>query len=132
VTLQEEGAQELRPDFILRPVAGLASDAKIVSVGLPSDPVVRQSAAGGSLYDNIVEAVGQLRAYARYFDATENREYVQRTLGFTPLVPRLALIVGKRIEFDTGGLVRNALRDSAPVEFVTYNEVLRKYRRLLG
>jgi glycine cleavage system H protein len=132
ITLHEESAQDLQPDFILRPVAGLANDAKIVDLGLPSDPVARHPSAGGGLYNNIVEAVGQLRAYARYFDATENREYVQRTLGFTPYLPRLTLIVGKKIEFDTGGLVRNAMRDSAPVEVVTYNDVLRKYRQLLG
>jgi glycine cleavage system H protein len=131
ITLQEDVGRDMRPDFILKPVAGLAPDANIVDLGLPADPVVQPKSADGTLYDNIVEAVAQLRAYARYFDTRENREYVRETLGFTPYVPRLTLIVGKGIEFDTEGVVRNALRQAEPVEIVTYSDILKKYRRLI-
>ena len=131
VTLQEDAGLDLRPDFILRPVAGLAQDAKIVDLGLPTDPIAMPASAGGGLYDNMVEAVGRLRSYARYFDAQENRAYVQKTLGFTPYVPRLTIIVGQEVEVDTTDIMRNALRQAEPVEIVTYSDVLRKYRGLL-
>lgn len=132
LTLHQETSRDMRPDFILRPVAGLAEDARVVDLGLPTDRNLRPAEAGGGLFDNIVEAVRQLRAYARYFDMRENRDYVRRELGFTPYIPRLTLIVGKEIEIDPGNVLHRALLQDEPVEILTYGEVLRKYREQIG
>jgi hypothetical protein len=45
------------------------------------------------------------------------------------ILPRLTLIVGREIEFDTHGLVRDAIKDIQPIELVTYGDILKKYRR---
>ena len=123
---------ELRPDFILRPLVGVSYDAKIVELKLPSDRIIKLTKNRVGLYANIAEAVRQLRTYARYFDETENQKYVRKMLGFTPYSPRLTLIVGREIEFDTRGLVRDAIKDIQPVELVTYGDILQKYRRLVS
>jgi glycine cleavage system H protein len=130
VVLRRADEGTLRPDFILRPLAGVSREAQIVDLKLPRDRVVKHVPNRVHLYDKIHEAVAQLRTYARYFEEHENREHVQRTLGFTSYVPKVTLIVGKTIELDAHGDAARALARAQPVDIVTYTDVLRRYRRL--
>ena len=96
VTLQEDVGRDMRPDFILKPVNGLTWHRTPISWTLACLQIQLSSLSPAVIfYDNIVEAVAQLRAYARYFDTQENREYVRQALGFTPYVPRLTPHCGK-------------------------------------
>jgi hypothetical protein len=84
------------------------------------------------VYANIHEAIAQLRTYARFFDEQENREYVQNVLGFTAYRPRLALIVGKDIKLADERVKADILESIQPIELLTYNDLLERYRRLVG
>jgi hypothetical protein len=125
--LYDEGGSSLRPDFILRPLAGVTYDANIVELKLSQQPIIKASGHGG-LYARIHEAVDQLRACARYFESEENQAYVEHKLGFTPLVPKLTLIVGRTIERDTRNVAAQALQRIQPVELRTYTDLLVRYR----
>lgn len=131
VVLREPNADDLRPDFILKPIAGVSHDANIVELKLPTERIVKPTPRRVGLYANVYEAIMQLRTYARYFSEAENREYVRKLLGFTSYRPRLTLIVGKSIQFDTRGMVAEALAAVEPVNLVTYGDVLQKYKRLI-
>lgn len=130
VVLRRADEGDLRPDFILRPIAGVSRDANIVDLKLPQDRIVKETKNRVHLYAKITEAIAQLRTYARYFEEQENRAYVQGTLGFTAFVPKVTLIVGKSIEMDTTGEAARALAAAHPVDIVTYSDVLLRYRRL--
>lgn len=130
VVLRRADEGDLRPDFILRPIAGVSRDAHIVDLKLPQDRVIKETRNRVHLYAKITEAVAQLRTYAQYFEERENREYVQRTLGFTAFVPKVTLIVGTTIEMDPTGEAARALAAAHPVDIVTYADVLLRYRKL--
>jgi glycine cleavage system H protein len=131
VVLQREGQGSLRPDFLLRPLAGVSQEAQIVDLKLPQQNVVRQVPNRPHLYANVTEAVSQLRTYARYFEEQANRAFIMESLGFTAFVPRVTLVVGRSIELDPTGNAARALADARPVEIVTYTDVLTRYRRLV-
>jgi glycine cleavage system H protein len=131
VVLKRKGQGHLRPDFLLRPLAGVSQEAQIVDLKLPQQKIVRPVPDRAHLYAKVTEAVFQLKNYARYFEEEENRAHVQQTLGFTAFVPKLTLVVGRSIEMDATGQAARALAGASPVEIVTYTDVLTRYRRLV-
>ena len=130
VILKPSADESLIPDFILKPLAGVSYGPKIVELKLPTQNVVKNKRRREGLYANIHEAVAQLRAYARFFDEQANREYVQKVLGFTAYKPRLALIVGKEISIGDEQVKADILNSLQPIELLTYNHILARYRRL--
>ncbi|MDQ1683637.1 MAG: glycine cleavage system protein [Frankiaceae bacterium] len=132
VTLRSSGHEDLRPDFILKPLAGVSYDANIVELKLPGDRIIKPTPRRVGLYARIHDAVAQLRTYARYFEESENREYVRKTLGFSAMVPRLTLVIGRSIEVENNIDVRAAIGALAPVQLVTYGDLLYRYRRSIG
>ncbi len=130
VVLKQEAEDTLIPDFILKPLAGVSYGPKVVELKLPGQQVVKATRRREGLYANIHEAVAQLRSYARFFNEQENREYVQRVLGFTAYRPRLALIVGKEITFADERVKADILESIQPIELLTFNDLLERYRRL--
>eukprot|EP01039_Chlorochromonas_danica_P012508 gene12508-14325_t len=85
----------LIPDFILKPIAGVSHQAKIVEIKLPSEPIVRAAPRRERLYAGVYEGVAQLQTYARYFEQAENRAFVQNALGFSMYRPQLSLVIGR-------------------------------------
>jgi glycine cleavage system H protein len=132
IVLKQEGVSDLRPDFILKPIAGVSYEPKIVELKLPGANVLKPTPRREGVYSPIMEAVMQLRAYARYFKETENRDYVRDVLGFTAYRPRLALIVGRTIEFGDERIKADILSSLQPIELLTYNDILQQYRRMAG
>jgi glycine cleavage system H protein len=132
VVLKQDGMDDLKPDFILKPLAGVSYQPKIVELKLPGEEIIKPKRRREGLYANIYEAVMQLRAYARYFNEERNREYVKDVLGFTAYKPRLTLVVGKSITLGDESIKSDILQAIEPVELVTYNDLLRKYKRLVG
>lgn len=131
VVLKDTKDDALIPDFILKPLAGVSYGPKIVEIKLPAQEIVKARPRREGVYANIHEAIAQLRAYARFFDEQENREYVQKVLGFTAYRPRLALIVGKDITLADERVKADILASIQPVELLTYNDLLERYRRLV-
>ncbi len=132
VVLKQDDTDDLRPDFILKPLAGVSYQPSIVELKLPGENIIKPTRRREGLYANIHEAVMQLRAYARYFQEQKNREYVREILGFTAYRPKLILVVGKTITFGDENITADILQSIEPVELVTYNDLLSKYRKLVG
>jgi glycine cleavage system H protein len=132
VVLKQDGTDDLRPDFILKPLAGVSYQPNIVELKLPGDQIIKPTPRREGLYANVYEALMQLRAYARYFNEETNREYVREVLGFTAYRPRLTLVVGRTVTFADENVKADILEAIQPVELVTYNDLLRKYKRLVG
>lgn len=131
VVLKREGEDELRPDFILQPVAGVSYEANIVELKLPTQRIVKPTPRREGMYAKLYEAVMQLRMYARFFREEENREFIRKTLGFTAYQPRLTLIVGRTLEIADEAVRSEILNSIKPVELVTYEDLIAKYRRLV-
>ncbi|MGA2650944.1 MAG: glycine cleavage system protein GcvH [Terracidiphilus sp.] len=122
--------QDLIPDFILKPIAGMTHEPSIVELKLPTVPIIKSTPRRERLYDSVAEAVAQLKTYARYFEQTENREYVRKVLGFTAYRPRLVLVVGKTISVGDEKLKADILSRSEGVEIRTYQDILYRYKKL--
>lgn len=131
IVLKQNAEDDLKPDFILKPLAGVSYEPKIVELKLPSQAVIKPTARREGLYANIHEGIRQLRAYARYFQESQNREYVRNLLNFTAYQPRLALIVGKRIDFGDDKLKAEILQSQPGVELVTYEDILQRYKEMV-
>jgi cold shock CspA family protein len=132
VSLQSaEGS--LRPDFILRPIAGVSYEAKIVELKLPGQPVVKpRPVQRPGFYAAVNDAVAQLRAYGRYFDDEKHRVDLSRQLGFSVYRPRLTLLIGRTQSLPPDERRAQAMASLAPIELLTYDDLILRYRRLGG
>ena len=79
----------MRPDFILKPLAGATYDGQIVELKLPTQRVIKATPRREGLYAPIYEAVQQLRAYGRYFEEDGRRKRLAESLGWAPHSPQL-------------------------------------------
>lgn len=131
VVLKREGEDDLRPDFILQPLAGVSYEPNIVELKLPHQPIIKPTPRREGLYANIYEAVMQLRMYSRFFKERENREYVRKTLGFTAYQPRLTLVVGRTIGFGDEDVRAEIMNSIRPIDLVTYEDLIHRYKRLV-
>lgn len=125
-------SERLRPDFIMRPLAGMTHEPEIVELKLPRQSVVKLSGAHSSLYDPVNKAVGQLRSYARAFEDGDNRAVIAEKLGFTAHRPSLALIVGRAADLPTNRITAVAREGLGPVQLKTYDDVLLGFRKRVG
>lgn len=95
ISLAEEGARDLVPDYILELPGKRGFD--ILDLKLPSArltarlPYMRMSA-------ELTKAVAQLRKYGTYFDKPDNRKEFQRRYGLTPFKPKLIVVIGRSSE----------------------------------
>ena len=128
VVLSREGQEDLRPDFLLRPLRGVSYEPALVELKLPSQQLIKPTPRREGFYAQIYEAVMQLRRYAAYFREERNREYIRRILGFTAYHPRLVLVVGRRLELADEQVRAEVISSIQPVELVTYEDILIKYK----
>lgn len=121
-----------RPDFVLRPVAGVTYEPAIVELKLPSQPVVKAVRGHKALYSQVHDAVAQLKSYARAFEEAGHRDWFAQELGFSAYRPTLALVVGRADNLPNVRATAIARADIAPVSLSTYDDVLARYRRRSG
>lgn len=129
--IDSEGAQ-FRPDFILRPFAGVSYEPEIVELKLPRQPVAKLSSSRTGLYAPIHGAVDQLRSYARVFEDERRRGEIARRLGFTTHRPTLALIVGRTRDLPQSRRTALMRERIEPVQLRTYDDVLLQFRKRAG
>jgi hypothetical protein len=122
----------LRPDFILRPFAGMTHEPEIVELKLPRQPIVKLNRSHVGLYSPIHDAIAQLRSYARVFSDEGNRAVLAEQLGFTVYRPSLALVVGRTANLPSQRLAALAREGIEPVRLHTYDDLLLRYRRRAG
>lgn len=123
---------QLRPDFILRPFAGVSYEPEIVELKLPHQQVVKLTRSHVGLYDPVHKAIDQLRSYARAFEDERSREEIARQLGFTAHRPALALIVGRAEDLPANRITAMAKERMEPVQLRTYDDVLLRFRHRAG
>lgn len=122
----------LRPDFVLRPIAGVTWDAKIVELKLPGQRLVRRRPVHREgMYAAVHDSVVQLRAYQRYFEEEVNRAEFERRVGFRVYRPKLALVLGRTKDFPPLETLANVVADIAPVDLLSYDDLILRYRRHL-
>ena len=122
----------MRPDFILRPVAGVSYEPAIVELKLPTQPVVKLNRDHVGLYAPVHSAIDQLHSYARAFEDDRSREQIAERLGFTAHRPSLALIVGRAKDLPGNRIPALAKKRIEPVELRTYDDLLLQFRRRAG
>lgn len=125
----ESSGATLRPDFVLRPYAGMTHEPEIVELKLPRQPVVKLNRSHIGLYAPVHDAVDQLRSYARVFEDERNREEIAKQLGFTAHKPTLALIVGRADDLPANRITALARERINPVQLRTYDDLLLQFRR---
>lgn len=128
----ESPGATLRPDFVLRPYAGMTHEPEIVELKLPQQPVVKLNRSHVGLYAPVHDAVDQLRSYARVFEDEKNREAIAEKLGFTAHKPTLALIVGRADALPANRVTAVARERINPVRLRTYDDLLLQFRRRSG
>lgn len=128
VVLKNVDGDALIPDFIMRPIAGVSHQAKIVELKLPSEPIIRATPRRERFYNGVYEGVAQLQTYARYFEQTENRAYVQNVLGFSMYRPQLSLVIGRTLLPNQRWFLDDIMRSVSPIQISTYNDLLERYR----
>jgi hypothetical protein len=131
VILSRAGESDLIPDLILRPLQGMSHEPALVELKLPTQPIIKATPRRAGLYANVHDGISQLRTYHRYFSEAANRDYVHEKLGFTAYDPRLVLVVGRSLELDDPVARADAMKQAQPVELVTYEDVLRRQKRML-
>jgi hypothetical protein len=126
------GENSLRPDFVLRPIAGVTWDAKIVELKLPGQHLLRNRPVHREgMYGPVHDAVTQLRAYQRYFEEEVNRAEFSGRMGFRVHRPKLALVLGRTKDFPPLEKLANVVADIAPVDVLTYDDLIIRYRHLV-
>jgi hypothetical protein len=123
--------ESLRPDFILRPMAGVSWDAAVVELKLPGQRLVRRRPRHHPPpYDAVTRGVEQLRRYQRFFEEEINRTAFASNAGFTIHRPRLALVVGRAADFPDKEALSTTLRGIWPVDVLSYDDLILRYRRI--
>jgi CspA family cold shock protein len=128
----ESSGTTLRPDFVLRPFAGMTHEPEIVELKLPQQPIVKLNRSHVGLYAPVHEAVDQLHSYARVFEDERKREEIAEKLGFTAHRPTLALIVGRADALPANRVTALAKERINPVQLRTYDDLLLQFRRRYG
>jgi hypothetical protein len=121
-----------RPDFILRPVAGVSYEPALVELKLATQPLVKRTRGHVGLYAGVHDAVAQLRSYARTFEESEHREWFNRELGFDAYRPTLALVAGRAGSLPDRRSAAIARERAQPVELRTYDDLLRQFHKRPG
>jgi len=122
----------LRPDFILKPFAGVSYEPAVIELKLPTQPLIKTRSGHTALYAQVHEAVSQLRAYAEAFEQPDLRQRFHDKVGFAPYRPKLALIVGRSQNLPNQRVAAIARESIQPVELQTYDDILVRYRRRIG
>ena len=76
------------------------------------------------------DAVTQLRSYRRYFEQEVNRTAFAERVGFHVGRPKLALVIGRTIDFPSKKDLVRIVDDLAPVEVLSYDDLIIRYQRL--
>jgi anti-sigma B factor antagonist len=129
VILEREGKGPLIPDFLLQPFGKRFCD--IVDLKLPETQPIVGKTDRKRFSSAIAEASAQLRTYRDYFEDAKQRESVLKRLGITAYRPRLAVVVGNKVEIEDEILLKQ-IEDGTPgIEVITYDALLTRAKKFL-
>ena len=131
VALERRGRRVLRPDFMIRPSGH--EPWTIVELKRPSTKLVVVGSRNRVRFTSEIYAdIAQLRAYRDYLESPTCRDEVKDKYGAHVYRPKLMILVGN----DYGGLTSDEVirlkSDMPDVEIVTYADIIRRLRDMLG
>jgi phosphoglucosamine mutase len=126
VYLTREGEPTLKPDFVLKPLDPQRT-SDLLELKLPSAQVYVLKSRRARLSQAVMEARAQLMEYARYFDETTNREFVEGAYGVFAYRPRMFVLIGRR--GDISPVIRRTAELTAEdLHVSTYDDIIERMR----
>lgn len=98
VLLRRDGIQPLRPDFMLKPLAGELAD--IVEIEPAQKGVVDKVDGVAELSEVVMQACARLRDYRDYFEEERHRVEVEDAHGIRAFRPRMFVVIGRSGQTD--------------------------------
>ena len=117
------------PDFLLQPFGKRFCD--VMDLKLPTTRLVVGKRNRERFSAVIAEASAQLRRYRDYFEDPHRRDSVLEEYGITAYRPRLAVVVGKKVEIDDEILYKQMQDGISGIELITYEDLLTRAKKFL-
>lgn len=127
VLLTREGAETLKPDFMLRPL-DVQRTSDILELKLPTAKVYVEKPRRERLSQAVMEARAQLLEYSRYFDEARQRESIQAKYGIFAYRPRMFVVIGRRGTVNPV-IRRNAESTADDLQLRTYDDILDRMKQ---
>ncbi|MET8697348.1 Shedu anti-phage system protein SduA domain-containing protein [Kitasatospora sp. NPDC004723] len=118
--------KNLRPDFGLRPHNQQAL-CDLLDLKLPTARLLSGIESRRRLSSKVMDAVGQMSNYQRYFDSEARRREIEQAYGLRFYRPRMLVVIGKRAGVDPVQL-RQAEADVPNLLLITYDDLLERAR----
>ncbi len=122
VYLVRKGHGPLVPDFILTNPE--MQQAMIVELKLPKPKLVRRRPNRDRFASAIQDARAQLLEYRDWFREKSNRQRLAADLRMEAYEPRLAVIIGRSADFQSGIERQKLVARTPDIEVVTYDDLL--------
>lgn len=129
VILERGDEGPLIPDFLLQPFGKRFCD--VMDLKLPTTRLVVGKRNRERFSAVIAEASAQLRRYRDYFEDPHRRDSVLEEYGITAYRPRLAVVVGKKVEIDDEILYKQMQDGISGIELITYEDLLTRAKKFL-
>ena len=126
VLLRSDGS-ELIPDFMLHPEGGFGD---VLDLKRPGAKLVAGKHNRLRPTAHLAEAIAQVREYRAYFDDEAHRATYERAYGLRAYKPRAIVVIGRDVDNDPLELRRLWLDAPPDTEIQTYDQLLRRIRRL--
>lgn len=126
--LPEDPSRWLEPDFVVQPAVTpqLGSKWRLLDIKLPDVPLIKKRKFHPTFSQKLFSALQQLADYRKYFGRDDAKSHILDKLGFQPINPRLAVLIG-RGPTDDVARVLDGVCDTTNilnVDIITYDEVL--------
>lgn len=119
---------EHRTDFLLQPQVypQISANWEILEIKKPSDRLVTRSGLHPGFSAKVHAGIRQLHDYSERF--RKNPEFLMKKLGHRVTHPRLALLIGKKMEVDPVVLAREE-KENPDVRLISYDEIQEEQMR---
>lgn len=117
-----DSSPKQRTDFLLEPrvYPQISTNWEVLELKKPTDRLVTKSGLHRGFSGKVHRAIRQLRDYSERF--LKNPDYLLRKLGHKVTHPRLALLIGKKMEADPTVLAKEQM-DHPQIRLISYDEI---------
>lgn len=129
VILTREDDGKLIPDFLL--LDPELQKAMILDLKLPTKKIVVGSKDRKRYSAPVMEARSQLLRYRDWFEEKSNREKIKTKFGMEIYRPRLAVVIGRKGQFENEFQRQQLRSDQEDLELVTFDDILDQAKRRL-
>jgi len=125
-----DGAESLKPDFILQP-SGLRTTPwnwEVLDLKSPHAALMPKSKFHRTFSHHVTKVVAQLKDYGEYFADPRNKEIIRKRFGGVTLAPKLVALIGRLPNEDARDRYTTLRTRLTDVSITTYDEIL-EFRR---